>query len=124
MWIPRLQLGLGWTQAVPDVTSSIWGSISVFPAPQWGFVSVSSSPGASVSLFIILTSLLLRGRASSLRHKGLLVVDVLFGFGKHLSHACLKALLYDQQVVARLPVCPGFDEVGHESDEEFLEGQD
>ena len=34
----------------------------------------------------------------------------------------LRALLYDQQVVARLSVSPGFDEVGHESNGEFLEG--
>ena len=46
-----LQLGLGWTQAVPDVTSSIWGSIYVFPAPLWRSISVSSSPKASVPFF-------------------------------------------------------------------------
>ena len=50
-WVPRLQLRLGWTQAVPDVTSSLWRSISVFPVPPRRTVSVSSSSGASVLFF-------------------------------------------------------------------------
>ena len=77
---------------VPDVTSSLWRLISVFPAPLWGSVSVSSSPGASVPLFLILAFLLSRGRASPLRHKGLFAVDVLFGYGEHLGYACLRVL--------------------------------
>ena len=86
--IQRLRLGLRWTQAVPDVTSSFWRSISIFPAPPWGSVSVSLSPRTSVPLFLFLAFFLSRGRASPLRHKGLLAVDVLFIFGKHLGHAC------------------------------------
>ena len=77
---------------VPNVTSSLWRSISVFPAPLRGSVSIPSSPGASVSLFLILAFLFSRRRASLLRHKGLLAVDVLFGFGKHLGHAYLRVL--------------------------------
>ena len=92
MWVPRLQLGLGWTKAVLDVTSSLWRSISVFSIPPWRFVSVSSSSGASVLLFLVLAFLLLCGRASSLRYKGLLSVDVFFCFGEHLSHAWLRVL--------------------------------
>ena len=77
---------------VPNVTSSLWRSISVFPAPPLGSVSASSSSGASVLLFHILAFLLSRGRASPLRYKGLLAVDVFFGFGEHLGHACLRVL--------------------------------
>ena len=91
-WVPRLQLGLGWTQAVPDVTSYLWRSISVFYILLWRSVSVSSSFRASVPLFLVLVFLLLRGRASPLRYKGLLPVDVFFCFGKHLGHACLRVL--------------------------------
>ena len=82
----------GWTQAVPDVTFSLWRSISVFSIPPLRSVSVFSSFEASVPLFLVLAFLLLRGRASPLRHKGLLAVDVFFYFGEHLNHACLRVL--------------------------------
>ena len=36
----------------------------------------------------------------------------------------MRALLYDKQVVAWIPVHPDFDEVGHESNREFFEGRD
>ena len=90
--VPRLQRELGWTQAVPNVTSSLWRSIFVFSVPPWRSVSVSLSFGASVPFFLVLVFLLLCGRASLLRHKGLLAVDVFFYFGKHLGHACLRVL--------------------------------
>ena len=77
---------------VPDVTSSLWRSISVFFVPPLRSVSVSSSSGALVSLFLVLTFLLLRGRASPLRHKGFLAVDVFFFFGEHFGHAYLRVL--------------------------------
>ena len=91
-WVPWLQLGLGWTQAVPDVTSSLWRSISVFPTPPGRSVSVSSSPRASIPFFLILAFLLSRRIASPLRHKGLLAIDVLFCFGERLGHAFLRVL--------------------------------
>ena len=37
-------------------------------------------------------------------------------------HVFLWAFLYDQQVVARLPVRPGSDELGHKSNGEFFKG--
>ena len=77
---------------VPDVTSSLWRSISVLFVPPWRSVSVFSSSRASVPLFLVLAFLLLHGRASPLRHKGLLAVDVFFYFGEHLGHACLRVL--------------------------------
>ena len=77
---------------VSEVTSSLWGSISVFPAPPWRSVSVSSSLGASIPLFLVLPFLLSHGKASPLRHKGLLAVDVFLYFGEHLDHACLRVL--------------------------------
>ena len=77
---------------VPDNTSSLWRSISNFFVPPWRSVSVSSSSRALVPLFLVLSFLLLHGRASPLRHKGLLAVDVFFYFGEHLSHACLRVL--------------------------------
>ena len=77
---------------VPNITSSLLRSISVFLAPPLGSVSHSSSPRASVPLFLILAFLLSRGKSSPLRDKGLLAVDVLFGFGEHLGHACLRVL--------------------------------
>ena len=77
-WVPRLQLWLGWTQVVPDVTSSLWRSISVFFVLPWGSIYVSSSSKASVQLFLILAFLLWCGRAPSLRYDGLLSVDVFF----------------------------------------------
>ena len=67
------------------------------PASPWGSVSISSSPGASAPLFLILTFLISHGRASLLRHKGLLVVDVLLGFGEHLGHAFLRVLRDGEQ---------------------------
>ena len=89
-WVPRLQLGLGWTQAIPDVISFLWRS--VFSVPSWRSVLVSSSSGASIPLFLVLAFILLRGRASPLRYKGLLAVDVFFFFCEHLSHTCLRVL--------------------------------
>ena len=77
-WVLQLQLGLGRTQLVPDVTSSLWRSISVFSVLPWRSILVSSSSGASVPFILILAFHLLRGRASPLRHKGLLTVDVFF----------------------------------------------
>ena len=77
---------------VPDVTSSLWGSIAIFSVPPWRSILVSSCCGASVPLFLVFAFLILRGRASLLRYKGLLVVDVFFFFGKHLGHACLRVL--------------------------------
>ena len=61
---------------VPDVTSSLWRSISVFSVFPWRSVSVSSSFGDSVPFFLVLAFLLLHERASPLRHKGLLAIDV------------------------------------------------
>ena len=77
---------------VLDITSSLWRSISVFSVPSWRSVSVSSSSKASVLFFLILAFLLLLGRASPLRHKGLLAGYVFFCFGEHLGHACLRVL--------------------------------
>ena len=91
-WVPRLQLKLGWTKAVPDVTSSLWRSISVISVPPWRSVSVSSSSGASVPFFLILVFLLLHGRAFSLRYKGLLAIDVFFCFSEDLGHPYLRVL--------------------------------
>ena len=77
---------------VSDIISSLWRSISVFYVPPWRSVSISSSSRALVPLFLVLNFLLLHGRASPLRHKGLLPVDVFFCFGEHLGHACLRVL--------------------------------
>ena len=77
---------------VPDVTFSLWRLIFVFSVPPWRSVSVSSSSRALVLLFLVLAFLFLRGRASPLRHKGLLAVDVFFCFGEHLGHACMMVL--------------------------------
>ena len=87
-----MQLGLGWTQAVLDVTSSLWRSIPVFSVPPGRSVSVSSSSEALVPLFLVLAFLFLRGRASPLRYKGLLAVDVFFCFDEHLGHAFLRVV--------------------------------
>ena len=65
---------------VPDVISSLWRSISVFYVPPWRSVSIFSFSRALVPFFLVLSFLLLRGRASLLRHKGFLVVDVFFYF--------------------------------------------
>ena len=51
----------------PNVTSSLWKSISVFSIPLWRSVSVSSSSRASTLLFLVLAFLLLCGRASPFR---------------------------------------------------------
>ena len=77
---------------VPDITSSLWGSIPIFSVLPWRSVLISSSFGALVPIFLILTFLLLRGRASLLRNKGLLTVDVSFYYGEHLGHACQRVL--------------------------------
>ena len=87
-WIPRLQLELGWTQAVPDVTSSLWRSISVFPTPPWGSVSVSSSPGASVSLFLIL---LFSFHAEELPHLDIKASSLLMYFSAFASTLAMLA---------------------------------
>ena len=53
---------------------------------------VSLSSRASVPLFLVLAFLLLSARASPLRHKGLLVVDVFFCFGEHLEMENIRSL--------------------------------
>ena len=75
---------------VPDVTSSLWRSISVYSVRPLRYVSVSSFSRASIPFFLVLSFLLLHGRASPLRQNGLLAVDVFFYFGEHLGHACLR----------------------------------
>ena len=107
-WVSWLQLELVWTQAIPDVTSSLRRSISVFFVPPWRSVAVSSSSKASVPLFLVLPFLLFHGRASPLRQKGLLAVDVLFYFGEHLGHARLWVLRNGERHIFRLYAEPDY----------------
>ena len=51
-WISLLQLGLRWAQAISDVAPSLWRPLFVPSVPSWGSIPVSSSLGASFSLFL------------------------------------------------------------------------
>ena len=66
-YISLLQLGLRWAQVVPNVASSLWRPFSILSISSWGSILVSSSPGASFSLFLAPTFLLLHGIVFSLR---------------------------------------------------------
>ena len=75
-----------------EVSSTCWGSLSVFSTPPWGSVLVCMSLGASFSFFVVPALFLLSRRASLLGEEGFFVIDILLCFGEDLGHAGLRVL--------------------------------